>query len=1337
MKNKHFVFINTGDKPITISISVVDTKTNQVSLINSTLNPKEVLNDTTAKLKVVQGNLRHIQIVDVVTSEGKSLLKPNALGSVDSILKKSVIFDIETSGRLGRDSITQAAVYDYGSGKTTMFVPEANALLGLEPKAGEAAYKSRGSILDPNISGSTFRDIKYSDTLRQMALRDPITYSAYVGRNTKELVRVIKNNRAIREQIEDEMIRTDKFQAVQVIEDEQKLINARVGVDGTGKALSKDVVHKRMLFNAINTGTVTKEQLIEQVRAAGYDPKVYFGESGELLELKQNISIRKILQDDLPELLRGKVTWIANASFESGEIGGHIDAYSKEAFEALNADRASKNMPVIDESDFVRGYQYGRYEKEIEKLNTGRAEKLQTKNPFFGTTGGVSVSTGKPFFVTGVEFSRARAQAQKSGDWSGMYEALIKHTKEGDVRDVLDIARTQQSMLIKQGLITNVSKPAALGVEVQARLYSYAAAIGRGEKNAFKYLTDTKELHAAFADTRISEEIVLSRGLRHLEAIDEVMKGTDLGKQLLTEAQAGKGLYYEAKQYAGAYQVLTRNFGDSSDSLIDVLYRQRAGRDLLQLAEEGTFETREYKPGLGVVQQARKVGDIAITEAVPIATSTATRHSTLSQFMHNMRSLIDYESADRERILQDIETKVKPMFDSSGEVIKAQRANLAKLGSEYSESASAQIKVFEARFGGATTADQVEFDATIKRQATILKTGDGRITRARTVTPPKSAVSAVVSAMSPPAPPSTPSHLPSIPITPSPGGGAPPTPTPPPAPSTPPPPKTPPIPTPPPKLPSGATPPVKPSLASAVSMPSSPAIRNIDDIFKSIPKAGYAGLVLGLAAFGAATPEREASKSLLTPTYEQFLEAKAKEYGSEQFYKQELDVKYGLIEGMSESGIAAFMRKLNTDFGSPYQGMGYSSSVLEDHNLRRERQNYINRQFMLRHFSEQGDIGLFFKKHIDSAFRRQYGISVERPTVIPTGSPIDPERYGSLKGKNLVEYNIDPTQITVEDADTITVNRGGGLIDPLSKFMGTTGQAKFRLAGIDAPETAHEYRAAQPYAEAAKQIAKELLENAKEVKVVTEPGDSTYGRQVGVVYVDGKNLNLELLRRGAAAYLPYKGKGKQPIYDQKAFEMAEAQAYEARKGMWSEAYFQAYKEITKVSGQTVTFNMLNDPAKVVSSSNMMSMFAEMNKAQRQGYVNKEELEILGKKIGSLEKPFADDPKFSAMNLETYGEPSNSITSILDQQKYEIGRLMRTRGSDRLTEKMKVRNVSQNNVELAKMTTSDSVYESEMNQKATDVKVREIQSFKRKQAMAAMQQNALRNQFNSPIGHYRM
>lgn len=1336
MKNKHFVFINTSDKSITISISVVDTKTNQVSLISSTLNPKEVLNDTTAKLKVVQGNLKHIQVIDVVTSDGRSLLRPRAFGSSEEILKNSVIFDIETSARLGSDSITQLGVYDVASKKTTMIVPTANALLS-EDKKGETGYRIRTSRIDSAAESLDFRKIKYADTLRIMSQRDPETYSMYSGMDTKQLSAAIEANPALKSTVEDYMIQTDRFQAVQVIEDETKLINAKVGTDATGTQLSSDVKHKRALYSAINERAVTKDILLEQVRAAGYDPEEFFGKAGANLDLRQGLNIRQILSNDLPSLLNGKVTWIANASFESGEIGGHIDAYAKEAYEALNVSRKENGLPELSEEEFRRGYQYGSYEKEIEALNATRGSqpKLQTKNPFFGTVQGVSVSTGKPFFVTGVEYSRARAMAQKSGDWSGMYDALIKHTGAGDVRDILDLVRTQQSMLKEIGLLPNIDKPVGVGVEVQARLFSYVEAVQKGEADAFSYLTGTKELHAAFADTAISENIIL-RNMQMLEALNEVRKDTTIGKRLKSEAAAGRGAFYAAQQYAGAFQALTQaGGGETNESLADVLYKQRIGRNILQLAEEGSFETRTYKPGLGVVQQARQVGGIAVSEAVPIVKADTKRNFTLTSLIDSMKDLSDYPTADQGRILNQITGEISSFFDDSGALIPGKEAELAKIGSRYSESASEQIAVFERRFGNANQF-QAQFNANIQHQATILNTGTGRITRAPQVKPP-TPPKVVTPPVAPPSPPIVPSHIsPLTPVTP-PAPVAPPSPPPaPPAPLTPAPPGPPaPVtPTPPPS----AVPPVptpKPmNIANAVALPQQPKISNID----SIPLRGYAGAILGLAALATRTPEREASRSLLTPTYEQFLQAKAEEYGSEESYLSQIREKYnGPIEGMSESGIAAVLRKQMTDFGSPYQGMGYSSSVLEDHNLRRERQNYINRQFMLRHFSEQGDIGLFFKKHIDSAFRKQYGISVERPIVNPIGSPIDPEKYGSLKGKNLVEYSIDPSQITVEDADTITVNRAGGLIHPLSKFMGTTGQAKFRLAGIDAPETAHEYRAAQPYAEAAKQIAQELLANAKEVKVVTEPGDSTYGRQVGVVYVDGKNLNLELLRRGAAAYLPYKGKGKQPIYDQKAFEMAQEQAYEARKGMWSEAYFQAYKEITKASGQTVTFNMLNDPAKVVNSSNMMSMFAEMNKAQRQGYINKEELEILGKKIGSLEKPFADDPKFSAMNLETYGQPSNSITSVLDQQKYEIGRLMRTRGSDRLTEKMKVGNVNQNNVEMAKLISSDSVYESEMNQKSTEAKIREIESFKRKQTMAAMQQSALRNQFNSPIGHHRM
>ena len=37
------------------------------------------------------------------------------------------------------------------------------------------------------------------------------------------------------------------------------------------------------------------------------------------------------------------------------------------------------------------------------------------------------------------------------------------------------------------------------------------------------------------------------------------------------------------------------------------------------------------------------------------------------------------------------------------------------------------------------------------------------------------------------------------------------------------------------------------------------------------------------------------------------------------------------------------------------------------------------------------------------------------------------------------------------------------------------------------------------------------------------------GVSVGVIYADGANVNLELIKRGAAAYLPYRSKQGRPI----------------------------------------------------------------------------------------------------------------------------------------------------------------------------------------------------------------
>ena len=236
MKNKHFTFINTGDtyKEIEYVVKLPDGQT-----VTETfrLAPKEIADDTVYNLYLRQGKeVQSVTVFDPKTNT-RTPISGSAFGNAAEILKNSVLLDIETTGRLGRDSITQIAVHDYQSAKTTMFVPTPNALLGVEPKLGEAAYKSRGSVLDSNLGDATFREIKYSDTLRQMALRNPTVYGSYAGGNTDKLVEAIRKDPALKSAIEDEMIRTDKFQAVQMVEDEAKLIKAKVGVDSSGLSL--------------------------------------------------------------------------------------------------------------------------------------------------------------------------------------------------------------------------------------------------------------------------------------------------------------------------------------------------------------------------------------------------------------------------------------------------------------------------------------------------------------------------------------------------------------------------------------------------------------------------------------------------------------------------------------------------------------------------------------------------------------------------------------------------------------------------------------------------------------------------------------------------------------------------------------------------------------------------------------------------------------------------------------------------------------------------------------------------------------------------------------------
>lgn len=93
--------------------------------------------------------------------------------------------------------------------------------------------------------------------------------------------------------------------------------------------------------------------------------------------------------------------------------------------------------------------------------------------------------------------------------------------------------------------------------------------------------------------------------------------------------------------------------------------------------------------------------------------------------------------------------------------------------------------------------------------------------------------------------------------------------------------------------------------------------------------------------------------------------------------------------------------------------------------------------------------------------------------------------------------------VRVADGDTLTI------LTPDRQ------QVRIRLAQIDAPEKA------QPFGQRSKQSLPDLV-FGQDVEIRTEVTDRRYGRTVGRVLLDGRDINLEQVTRGMAwAYRQY------------------------------------------------------------------------------------------------------------------------------------------------------------------------------------------------------------------------
>ena len=122
--------------------------------------------------------------------------------------------------------------------------------------------------------------------------------------------------------------------------------------------------------------------------------------------------------------------------------------------------------------------------------------------------------------------------------------------------------------------------------------------------------------------------------------------------------------------------------------------------------------------------------------------------------------------------------------------------------------------------------------------------------------------------------------------------------------------------------------------------------------------------------------------------------------------------------------------------------------------------------------------------------------------------------------------------VGVADGDTITVLDANKV------------QHKIRLSGIDAPEKK------QPFGNRSKESLSALAFD-KTVNVETSKRDK-YGRQIGKVLVDGRDVNLVQVERGMAwFYRQYQR--EQSLNDQRLYEAAEDAARASKRGLWRDA----------------------------------------------------------------------------------------------------------------------------------------------------------------------------------------
>ena len=366
--------------------------------------------------------------------------------------------------------------------------------------------------------------------------------------------------------------------------------------------------------------------------------------------------------------------------------------------------------------------------------------------------------------------------------------------------------------------------------------------------------------------------------------------------------------------------------------------------------------------------------------------------------------------------------------------------------------------------------------------------------------------------------------------------------------------------------------------------------------------------------------------------------------------------------GMPEGGLNAVLRRETTDFGSPYRieenqedlpsfktlairyvnsfqaSMGETPVFFEG--MKVDQRIIDFQMFSLNTPMKKQAIEAMMNKETIKSLSKTYFMGADETTKVEAGSLA---AQGISFQRELRSFDVtNKSRLEVEDADTVIVHGG------------PDGQsASFRLSGIDAPEISHSGEAIesirfeqnQPYGIAAQKRLQEIIDQAESVKIVFDPKQDTYGRALGVVMADGKNVNQQLVKEGWVKALPF-GDVKNELIDRQAVAQAEDRAYASDMGIYQSDFWKTEKQLSS-RHYRMTNNMLTRLDKLAGSNTLAAAFTIMDRRAEGEVVPNQAFKTAKRKLAAM----GSKKKWSN------GEPwkpnyyNNSFSILPEAQRY--------------------------------------------------------------------------------------